>query len=125
APDFARLGELRVRGVIVTAAGGGGHDFVSRFFAPGSGIAEDPVTGSAHCCLAPFWGPRLGQEEMRGYQAAGRGGAVGRRLGGGGGGGWGGGAGAAARAGGDGAARGAAGVNERRGYYTGVVGFSA
>jgi PhzF family phenazine biosynthesis protein len=76
-PDHARLAALPVRGVIVTsAADGGGFDFVSRFFAPGSGIAEDPVTGSAHCCLGPFWGRRLGKTELRGFQASARGGVV-------------------------------------------------
>ncbi len=78
APDFAALGKLPVRGVIVTAAGepGSGHDFVSRFFAPGVGVPEDPVTGSAHCCLAPYWGEKLGKGEMVGFQASPRGGTV-------------------------------------------------
>lgn len=78
APDFAALGKLPVRGVIVTAAAeaGSGHDFVSRFFAPGVGVPEDPVTGSAHCCLAPYWGEKLGKGEMVGYQASARGGTV-------------------------------------------------
>jgi predicted PhzF superfamily epimerase YddE/YHI9 len=52
------------------------YDFVSRFFAPGLGIPEDPVTGSAHCGLAPYWGGRLGKDEMVGYQASARGGTV-------------------------------------------------
>jgi predicted PhzF superfamily epimerase YddE/YHI9 len=52
------------------------YDFVSRFFAPGSGIDEDPVTGSAHCALGPFWSARLGQRELTGYQASPRGGVV-------------------------------------------------
>lgn len=78
APDHARLARLPVRGVIVTAqATTAGYDFVSRFFAPGSGIAEDPVTGSAHCCLAPYWAPRIGKSVLRGYQASTRGGLVG------------------------------------------------
>ena len=51
-------------------------DFVSRFFAPAAGIDEDPVTGSAHCCLGPFWGDRLGKTEMLAYQASARGGVV-------------------------------------------------
>src|SRR5437016_1153292 len=51
-------------------------DFVSRFFAPGSGVDEDPVTGSAHCCLAPYWAAKLGKTEMTGYQASPRGGVV-------------------------------------------------
>jgi predicted PhzF superfamily epimerase YddE/YHI9 len=53
-----------------------GYDFVSRFFAPGAGINEDPVTGSAHCCLGPFWSMRLGKAEFVAYQASARGGAV-------------------------------------------------
>jgi predicted PhzF superfamily epimerase YddE/YHI9 len=66
-----------VRGVIVTSRPSGtGYDFVSRFFAPASGVAEDPVTGSAHCCLADYWGRRLGKAEMTGYQASARGGLV-------------------------------------------------
>ena len=78
APDFRRLTGLGVRGVIVTAAAGGpgGHDFVSRFFAPGAGIDEDPVTGSAHCTLGPFWAERLGRSELTGFQASARGGLV-------------------------------------------------
>ncbi len=80
-PDFALLRELGVRGVIVTGpASTPGLDFVSRFFAPGSGIDEDPVTGSAHCGLAPFWGAKLGKSEMVGYQASARGGVVRVRL---------------------------------------------
>ena len=81
-PDFRQLGTVGVRGVIVTAEADAGkpYDFVSRFFAPGSGIDEDPVTGSAHCCLAPYWGERLGKTEMTGYQASKRGGMVRVRL---------------------------------------------
>jgi PhzF family phenazine biosynthesis protein len=76
-PDFNRLAALPVRGVIVTArAATPGFDFVSRFFAPAAGVNEDPVTGSAHCCLAPFWGQRLGKAVMVGYQASARGGVV-------------------------------------------------
>jgi predicted PhzF superfamily epimerase YddE/YHI9 len=67
---------LPVRGVIVTARASGDYDFVSRFFAPGSGIDEDPVTGSAHCALAPYWAARLGKTQMTGYQASPRGGIV-------------------------------------------------
>ncbi|HVB63116.1 MAG TPA: PhzF family phenazine biosynthesis protein, partial [Nitrolancea sp.] len=55
-------------------------DFVSRFFGPGAGIDEDPVTGSSHCCLGPFWAARLGKNEMTGYQASARGGVVQVRL---------------------------------------------
>jgi PhzF family phenazine biosynthesis protein len=74
-PNHHVLAQLPVRGVIVTARGSE-YDFVSRFFAPGSGIDEDPVTGSAHTALAPFWGARLGKTEMTGYQASARGGVV-------------------------------------------------
>jgi PhzF family phenazine biosynthesis protein len=82
APDHSRLRKLPVRGVIVTARGkqGGEFDFVSRFFAPGSGIDEDPVTGSAHTALAPYWAAKLGKSEMTGYQASARGGVVKVRL---------------------------------------------
>jgi predicted PhzF superfamily epimerase YddE/YHI9 len=78
APDFAALATLPVRGVIVTAAAdpGSTFDFVSRFFAPGVGVPEDPVTGSAHCCLAPYWGEKLGKREMTALQASPRGGTV-------------------------------------------------
>ncbi|MBP6470303.1 MAG: PhzF family phenazine biosynthesis protein [Chloroflexi bacterium] len=80
-PDFAALRTLGVRGVIVTSqAETTGFDFVSRFFAPGSGIDEDPVTGSAHCCLGPFWAKRLGLTEFTAYQASPRGGVVGVQL---------------------------------------------
>lgn len=76
-PDFGSIKKLPVRGVIVTArAKSAGYDFVSRFFAPAAGIDEDPVTGSAHCTLAPFWTKRLGKKEMVGYQASSRGGTV-------------------------------------------------
>jgi PhzF family phenazine biosynthesis protein len=81
APDLAGVRSIPVRGVIVTAASSSGEsDFVSRFFAPQSGVDEDPVTGSAHCCLAPFWGARLAKERMTGYQASPRGGSVRVRL---------------------------------------------
>jgi len=66
--------------VIATARGSGEFDFVSRFFAPGSGIDEDPVTGSAHCALTPFWAERLGKTEMTAFQASRRGGVVKVRL---------------------------------------------
>jgi PhzF family phenazine biosynthesis protein len=82
-PDFNRLLQLDTRGVIVTSrAAGAEYDFVSRFFAPAVGIDEDPVTGSAHCCLGPFWGSRLNKQELLGYQASARGGVVRVRLGG-------------------------------------------
>jgi PhzF family phenazine biosynthesis protein len=81
APDHRGLKAVGVRGVIVTAASDGSpYDFISRFFAPGSGIDEDPVTGSAHCALAPYWGAKLGKSEMVGYQASPRGGEVGVRI---------------------------------------------
>jgi PhzF family phenazine biosynthesis protein len=77
APDFELLRELSTRGVMVTSlASTRGFDFVSRFFAPGAGVDEDPVTGSAHCCLGPYWSARLGTEELLGYQASERGGIV-------------------------------------------------
>jgi PhzF family phenazine biosynthesis protein len=96
-PDPAKLSELSCRGVIVTAAATaetaatvsgemsgasahGGVDFVSRYFAPRFGVPEDPVTGSAHCALGPFWAERLGREELVGYQASPRGGVVRVRL---------------------------------------------
>ncbi len=80
-PDHAALRHLPVRGVIVTSRGANGKfDFVSRFFAPGSGIDEDPVTGSAHCCLAPFWSERLKKNDFVAYQASPRGGTVKVRL---------------------------------------------
>ena len=76
-PDYRRLAEIETRGIIVTAlADTDGIDFVSRFFAPGAGIAEDPVTGSAHCCLGPYWQRRLGRSEFTAWQASERGGLV-------------------------------------------------
>jgi PhzF family phenazine biosynthesis protein len=77
-PDIALVARLPARGLIVTAAAepGAGHDFVSRFFAPAVGVPEDPVTGSAHCCLGPFWSERLGKRVVVGYQASARGGTV-------------------------------------------------
>jgi PhzF family phenazine biosynthesis protein len=77
APDFKRLAEVPVRGVIVTSRSADPRfDFVSRFFAPASGVDEDPVTGSAHCCLADYWRQRLGKTEFVAYQASARGGVV-------------------------------------------------
>jgi PhzF family phenazine biosynthesis protein len=77
-PDLGRLAGVEARGVIVTARadGGAGYDFVSRFFAPRVGVAEDPVTGSAHCVLAPYWASKLGRDELVGFQASRRGGTV-------------------------------------------------
>ncbi len=74
-PDHSRLGKLDVRGIMVTARGQD-HDFVSRFFAPGAGVDEDPVTGSAHCSLTPYWAAKLGKNRMLAYQASARGGVV-------------------------------------------------
>lgn len=79
-PDHGRLARFPLRAVMVTAAGGGeGVDFVSRFFAPGVGITEDPVTGSAHSALAPFWASRLGRQNLVARQVSRRGGEL--RLG--------------------------------------------
>lgn len=76
-PDLPALARLPVRGVIVTALGDAAdHDFISRFFAPASGVPEDPVTGSAHCALAPFWQPQFGRNTLFGFQASSRGGHV-------------------------------------------------
>jgi PhzF family phenazine biosynthesis protein len=75
-PDFRRLKAVESRGTIVTAQSTGAFDFVSRFFAPQGGIDEDPVTGSAHCTLGPWWGGKLGKDELVGFQASKRGGVV-------------------------------------------------
>lgn len=76
-PNFALLRTVRARGVIVTSpADGTEYDFVSRYFAPAYGIDEDPVTGSAHCCLGPLWQSRLGKDAFLAYQASARGGVV-------------------------------------------------
>lgn len=75
APDYEMLKQLNLRGVIVTAPGTD-VDFVSRFFAPKLGILEDPVTGSAHCELAPYWSSRLGKNILRAKQVSKRGGSV-------------------------------------------------
>jgi predicted PhzF superfamily epimerase YddE/YHI9 len=76
-PDLERLRHIGMRGLIVTAlAEESGIDFVSRFFAPRVGISEDPVTGSAHCCLGPFWAERLGKAHLCGLQASPRSGRV-------------------------------------------------
>lgn len=83
-PDFPALRKVDMRGVIVTAKSDmAGVDFVSRFFAPGAGIDEDPVTGSAHCALAPYWAGRLGKTEFSARQVSRRGGDVGARIDGG------------------------------------------
>jgi len=76
-PNFSLLATVPARGVIVTSrATTEGYDFVSRFFAPNVGVNEDPVTGSAHTCLAPYWGEKLGKDIMVGYQLSTRGGVV-------------------------------------------------
>jgi PhzF family phenazine biosynthesis protein len=76
-PNLSALRKFSVRGVIVTARSSSAEfDFVSRFFAPGAGVDEDPVTGSAHTALGPYWGEKLGKTEMTGYQASARGGVV-------------------------------------------------
>ncbi len=76
-PDITKVGRLEARGLIVTSlASGSEYDYVSRFFAPAAGINEDPVTGSAHACLGPFWKDRLGRDNLIGYQASARGGFV-------------------------------------------------
>lgn len=76
-PDMSAIGSLDVRGLIVTAPADDPElDFVSRFFAPQCGVPEDPVTGSAHCCLAPWWGERLGKTRMKARQLSARGGEV-------------------------------------------------
>jgi PhzF family phenazine biosynthesis protein len=76
-PDFKRLTGVKARGVIVTSlADDQRYDFVSRFFAPAVGIDEDPVTGSAHCCLGAYWRKRLGKSEFLAYQASARSGVI-------------------------------------------------
>lgn len=80
-PDLNWIGRQPGHGVIVTAkSDDNSYDFVSRFFAPTIGVPEDPVTGSAHCSLTPFWAQRLGKTEMVAYQASPRGGTVGVAL---------------------------------------------
>ena len=76
-PDLARLAAVKARGVIVTSRSATpDRDFVSRFFAPSVGIAEDPVTGSAHCCLAPFWAAKIGRPTLVAHQLSSRGGVL-------------------------------------------------
>jgi len=80
-PDFQKLGKVPTLGIIVTAASDElRFDFVSRFFAPALGVNEDPVCGSAHCCLTPYWAERLGKTELMAYQASSRGGVLKLRL---------------------------------------------
>jgi PhzF family phenazine biosynthesis protein len=76
-PDFRALAKIKVRGTIVTCRPASGpYDFVSRYFAPAAGVDEDPVTGSAHCCLGPYWQRKLKKDEFLAYQASRRGGVV-------------------------------------------------
>ncbi len=79
-PDMTALARMGRGGVIVTAQGDGIYDFVSRYFCPTKGVAEDPVTGGAHCMLAPYWAKRLGKTAFRAYQASKRGGEMICRL---------------------------------------------
>ena len=78
-PDIAALAGLD-RDAVIASAPGEGSDFVSRFFAPRMGVAEDPVTGSSHCTLTPYWAARLGKLEMRALQVSSRGGELGCTL---------------------------------------------
>src|SRR5215469_1985406 len=79
-PEMAVIARMNRPGVIVTAPGDGIYDFISRYFAPAKGIPEDPVTGAAHCMLAPYWAQRLGKTEFRAFQASRRGGEILCRL---------------------------------------------
>lgn len=80
-PDMVKLAEVPTRGVIVTARSDSpDRDFVSRWFGPRVGVPEDPVTGSAHCCLGPWWAERLGRTSLRGLQASERGGTIDVRV---------------------------------------------
>jgi len=80
APDMAAIARLDRPGVCVTAPGDNGYDFVSRYFVPARGVPEDPVTGSTHCMLTPYWANRLGKTELRAFQASRRGGEIACRL---------------------------------------------
>jgi PhzF family phenazine biosynthesis protein len=80
APDMAGIARLDRAGLVVTAPGDAVHDFISRYFAPAKGIPEDPVTGGAHCMLAPYWGARLHKTALRAFQASRRGGEIICRL---------------------------------------------
>ena len=79
-PDFDKLAKLPYQGLIVTSRMNDEFDFVSRYFAPRAGINEDPVTGSSHCSLAPYWSSKLGKNEFMAYQASERGGVLKIRL---------------------------------------------
>jgi predicted PhzF superfamily epimerase YddE/YHI9 len=81
-PDFTLLRAISARGFIVTSRSDSSeYDFISRFFAPAFGVNEDPVTGSAHCCLGPYWAKKLGKETLTAFQASARGGVVKVRVG--------------------------------------------
>ncbi|MGD8882943.1 MAG: PhzF family phenazine biosynthesis protein [Desulfobacterales bacterium] len=81
-PDFTLLSAISTRGVMVTSrSDSSDYDFISRFFAPAFGVNEDPVTGSAHCCLGPYWAKKLGKKELTAFQASARGGVVKVRVG--------------------------------------------
>jgi predicted PhzF superfamily epimerase YddE/YHI9 len=81
-PNFSLLKDISGRGFMATSRSDDEqYDFISRFFAPAAGVNEDPVTGSAHCCLGPFWAHKLGKNELSGYQASARGGVVKVRVG--------------------------------------------
>ncbi len=76
-PDMEKLEQVNTRGIIVTSkTSSSKYDFISRFFAPGLGISEDPVTGSAHCCLAPYWAKSMRKYKFMAYQASPRGGEL-------------------------------------------------
>ena len=75
-PDLDKIAKLPYQGVIVTSAGDSAYDFVSRYFVPAMGIPEDPVTGSSHCSLGPYWQAKLGKDKMLAYQASARGGVL-------------------------------------------------
>jgi PhzF family phenazine biosynthesis protein len=79
-PDIMAIARLDRGGLIVTAPGDAPHDFTSRYFAPAKGIPEDPVTGGAHCALAPYWAARLGKTDLRAWQASQRGGEIACRV---------------------------------------------
>jgi PhzF family phenazine biosynthesis protein len=80
APDLRTLARAARAAIVTARASSGDADFVSRFFAPAMGVDEDPVTGSAHCVLAPFWAERLGRNDLTGHQASARGGVVRMRV---------------------------------------------
>jgi PhzF family phenazine biosynthesis protein len=81
-PDFTLLSAIAARGFMITSrSDSSAYDFISRFFAPALGVNEDPVTGSAHCCLGPYWAKKLGKEALTAFQASARGGVVKVRIG--------------------------------------------